>query len=96
MGVFELNLFVEISILVSFLVSFILNWIGFLVGYCLGNTYAARYGSTAGFGLSLIKWAFLIKVGISFLFCCNVCHLELHNNQNVETYLLNFHHNTLR
>ncbi|XP_065058896.1 NEDD4 family-interacting protein 1-like isoform X2 [Rhopilema esculentum] len=44
-----------------FFLSFILNWIGFLVGYCLGNTYAAKYGSTAGFGLSLIKWAFLIK-----------------------------------
>ena len=44
------------------LVAFLLNWIGFLAGYCFGGSLAAQYGALSGFGLSLIKWAFLIKV----------------------------------
>ena len=47
--------------------SFILNWIGFLVGFCLGSTLAAQNGALCGFGLSLIKWALVIQVGLFIL-----------------------------
>ena len=45
------------------LVSFIFNWVGFLIAYCFTNTLSSQYGAITGFGLSLVKWAFIMKVG---------------------------------
>ncbi|XP_046853453.1 NEDD4 family-interacting protein 1-like isoform X2 [Xenia sp. Carnegie-2017] len=44
-----------------FFVSFIFNWIGFIFAYCVTDTIAGRYGALSGFGLSLIKWVFILK-----------------------------------
>ncbi|XP_028409360.1 NEDD4 family-interacting protein 2-like [Dendronephthya gigantea] len=44
-----------------FLVSLIFNWIGFIFAYCVTDTVAGRYGALSGFGLSLIKWVFILK-----------------------------------
>ncbi|CAB3978271.1 NEDD4 family-interacting 1-like [Paramuricea clavata] len=44
-----------------FLVALIFNWIGFIFAYCVTDTIAGRYGALSGFGLSLIKWVFILK-----------------------------------
>lgn len=45
------------------LVAFLFNWIGFCLSFCLTNTIAGRYGAICGFGLSLIKWILIVRVG---------------------------------
>lgn len=47
------------------LVAFLFNWIGFCLSFCLTNTIAGRYGAICGFGLSLIKWILIVRVGLS-------------------------------
>lgn len=44
-------------------VAFLFNWIGFCLSFCLTNTIAGRYGAICGFGLSLIKWILIVRVG---------------------------------
>lgn len=51
----------------TFSVSFIFNWVGFIFAYCVTNTIAGRYGALSGFGLSLIKWVFIIKVNLRII-----------------------------
>ena len=43
-------------------VSFLFNWMGLLATLCLSETVAGRLGAIAGFGLSIIKWAAILKV----------------------------------
>lgn len=50
------------------LVAFLFNWIGFCLSFCLTNTIAGRYGAICGFGLSLIKWILIVRVGFRLLF----------------------------
>eukprot|EP00054_Salpingoeca_dolichothecata_P037134 m.9871 g.9871 ORF g.9871 m.9871 type:complete len:197 (-) comp7279_c0_seq1:77-667(-) len=45
----------------TFMISFFLYWIGYLCSYCLSTSIAGRCGAVAGFGLCLIKVAFLFK-----------------------------------
>jgi len=51
----------DFGFMACFLLSFLLNWIGFLAGYCFSSSLACQYGALSGFGLSLVKWGFLIK-----------------------------------
>lgn len=44
--------------------AFLFNWIGFCLSFCLTNTIAGRYGAICGFGLSLIKWILIVRVGL--------------------------------
>lgn len=46
----------------SVTVSFLFNWIGFLVSLCISNTVAGRCGAISGLGLSIVKWAAIVKV----------------------------------
>ena len=43
-------------------VSFLFNWMGLLATLCLSETVAGRLGAIAGFGLSIVKWAAILKV----------------------------------
>lgn len=45
----------------SFLVSFFFNWIGFFTCICLMPTMAGKYGALSGFGLSMVKWATIVR-----------------------------------
>lgn len=45
----------------TFFLSFFLNWVGFLMAYCFSRTIAGKCGATSGFGLGLIKLAFLLR-----------------------------------
>lgn len=46
-----------------FLVALLFNWIGlFSALCCLTVTIAGRAGAISGFGLSVVKWAFLVMV----------------------------------
>eukprot|EP00123_Amoebidium_parasiticum_P022777 comp9480_c0_seq1/m.4523 comp9480_c0_seq1/g.4523 ORF comp9480_c0_seq1/g.4523 comp9480_c0_seq1/m.4523 type:complete len:220 (-) comp9480_c0_seq1:96-755(-) len=45
----------------AFFLSFFLNWVGFLLAYCFSRTIAGKCGATSGFGLGLIKLAFLLR-----------------------------------
>ncbi|CAD5114112.1 DgyrCDS3257 [Dimorphilus gyrociliatus] len=47
--------------LVCFLISFLFNCIGLLFSVCISHTIAGRSGALAGFGLSMIKWVFIVK-----------------------------------
>jgi len=51
----------DASFMFSFLLSLIFNWIGFLISYCFTNNLASYYGAISGFGISLVKWAFIAK-----------------------------------
>lgn len=51
----------HVHFLFSFLMSFIFNWIGFLISYCFSTNLSSYYGAVTGFGLSLVKWGFLMK-----------------------------------
>ncbi|XP_057313503.1 NEDD4 family-interacting protein 1-like [Hydractinia symbiolongicarpus] len=51
----------DVGFIFSFLVAFIFNWIGFLVAYCFTTSLSSNYGAISGFGLSLVKWAFIVK-----------------------------------
>lgn len=58
------------------LVAFLFNWIGFCLSFCLTNTIAGRYGAICGFGLSLIKWILIVRVGFRlFQFFSNIIYL---------------------
>lgn len=45
-------------------VAFVFNWLGFFAAYCMTKTVAGRYGAISGFGLSVVKWVLILKVGI--------------------------------
>ncbi|XP_064608514.1 NEDD4 family-interacting protein 1-like [Liolophura sinensis] len=47
--------------LCTFVISFLFNWIGFLVSLCISNTVAGRCGAISGLGLSIVKWAAIVK-----------------------------------
>lgn len=51
----------DASFMFSFLLALIFNWIGFLISYCFTNNLASYYGAISGFGISLVKWAFIAK-----------------------------------
>jgi hypothetical protein len=44
-------------------VCFFFNWIGLLACMCFIRSIAGRFGALSGFGLSLVKWVVIIKVG---------------------------------
>ncbi|XP_067948152.1 NEDD4 family-interacting protein 1-like [Watersipora subatra] len=51
----------ELEFLCCFFVALLFNWIGLFAALCcLTATIAGRAGAIAGFGLSVIKWAFLV------------------------------------
>lgn len=56
-------------------VAFLFNWIGFCLSFCLTNTIAGRYGAICGFGLSLIKWILIVRVGAAE-FVAHLTHYE--------------------
>lgn len=45
----------------SFLISFFFNWIGFFACICLMPTVSGKYGALSGFGLSMVKWATIVR-----------------------------------
>ncbi|KAI0215870.1 NEDD4 family-interacting protein 1 [Lamellibrachia satsuma] len=47
--------------LCTFIISFLFNWMGLLATLCLSETVAGRLGAIAGFGLSIVKWAAILK-----------------------------------
>lgn len=51
----------DVGFILCFLMAFIFNGLGFLVAYCSTNTLSSHYGAFSGFGLSLVKWAFIVK-----------------------------------
>ena len=55
----------------SFMVSFFFNWIGFFTCICLMPTMAGKYGALSGFGLSMVKWATIVRVCLLFYFFLN-------------------------
>jgi len=51
----------ELEFLCCFLVALLFNWIGLFAALCcLTVTIAGRAGAISGFGLSVVKWAFLV------------------------------------
>ncbi|XP_076047687.1 nedd4 family interacting protein [Oratosquilla oratoria] len=46
---------------IAFGAAFVFNWIGFIMLLCFCHTVAGRTGALAGFGLSLAKWAVIVK-----------------------------------
>lgn len=57
----EENVGTDIGFILCFLMSFIFNGLGFIVAYCSTSTLSSHYGAFSGFGLSLVKWAFIVK-----------------------------------
>ena len=51
----------DAAFMFSFLLALIFNWLGFLVSYCFTRSLAAYYGAISGFGMSLVKWAFIAQ-----------------------------------
>jgi len=51
----------DAAFMFSFLLALIFNWLGFLVSYCFTRSLASYYGAIAGFGISLVKWAFIAQ-----------------------------------
>jgi len=51
----------DAAFMFSFLLALIFNWIGFLVSYCFTRSLASYYGAISGFGISLVKWAFIAQ-----------------------------------
>ncbi|KAA0195428.1 hypothetical protein HAZT_HAZT002145 [Hyalella azteca] len=45
----------------SFAAAFLFNWVGFVVLVCFCHSVAGRSGALAGFGLSLAKWALIMR-----------------------------------
>ncbi|KAF6031225.1 NDFIP1 [Bugula neritina] len=51
----------ELEFLCCFLVALLFNWIGLFAALCcLTVTIAGRAGAVSGFGLSVVKWSFLV------------------------------------
>ncbi|CAL4060209.1 unnamed protein product [Meganyctiphanes norvegica] len=46
---------------VAFAAAFVFNWVGFVLLLCFCHTVAGRTGALAGFGLSLAKWAVIVR-----------------------------------
>ncbi|KAK8384780.1 hypothetical protein O3P69_014376 [Scylla paramamosain] len=46
---------------VAFVAAFVFNWVGFVLLLCFCHTVAGRTGALAGFGLSLAKWAAIVR-----------------------------------
>jgi len=57
----EQSLGTDVGFLFFFLLAFIFNWIGFFIAYCFTSSYSSHYGAISGFGLSLVKWAFIMN-----------------------------------
>jgi len=51
----------DAAFMFSFLLALIFNWLGFLVSYCFTRSLASYYGAISGFGISLVKWAFIAQ-----------------------------------
>ncbi|XP_064118385.1 NEDD4 family-interacting protein 2-like [Macrobrachium nipponense] len=51
----------DIMFFVAFAAAFIFNWVGFVLLLCFCHTVAGRTGALAGFGLSLAKWAVIVR-----------------------------------
>jgi len=49
--------------MMAFAAAFLLNWVGFVVLVCFCRSVAGRCGALAGFGLSLAKWAVIMRGG---------------------------------
>lgn len=62
----EENLGTDIGFILCFLLSFLFNGLGFIVAYCSTSTLSSHYGAVSGFGLSLVKWAFIAKHKLMF------------------------------
>lgn len=45
----------------AFAAAFFFNWVGFVVLVCFCHSVAGRSGALAGFGLSLSKWAVIVR-----------------------------------
>lgn len=45
----------------SFAAAFFFNWVGFVMLICFCHSVAGRSGALAGFGLSLAKWAVIVR-----------------------------------
>lgn len=55
------NIGTDIGFILCFLAAFVFNGLGFIFAYCSTNTLSSHYGAISGFGLSLVKWAFIVK-----------------------------------
>ncbi|KAK7065766.1 NEDD4 -interacting protein, partial [Halocaridina rubra] len=51
----------DIMFFIAFAAAFIFNWVGFVLLLCFCHTVAGRTGALAGFGLSLAKWAVIVR-----------------------------------
>ncbi|EDQ87718.1 uncharacterized protein MONBRDRAFT_33280 [Monosiga brevicollis MX1] len=51
----------DLTFVCTFMVAFFLSWLGYLFTLCMGQTIAARTGGLAGFGLHMVKLAFLLQ-----------------------------------
>jgi hypothetical protein len=52
-----------LSFIVNVFTSFFFQFVGFLLTYLLHTTHAAKFGSRAGLGLTLIQYGFYSRVG---------------------------------
>uniref|UniRef100_A0A8C2WN79 Nedd4 family interacting protein 1, like n=1 Tax=Cyclopterus lumpus TaxID=8103 RepID=A0A8C2WN79_CYCLU len=52
--------------MLTFFMAFLFNWIGFFMSLCVTTSAAGRYGAISGFGLSLIKWIFIVRFSTYF------------------------------
>ncbi|TNN47276.1 NEDD4 family-interacting protein 1-like [Liparis tanakae] len=52
--------------MLTFFMAFLFNWIGFFMSFCVTTSAAGRYGAISGFGLSLIKWIFIVRFSTYF------------------------------
>eukprot|EP00127_Corallochytrium_limacisporum_P000958 Clim_evm42s33 gene=Clim_evmTU42s33 len=46
-----------------FMLAFLFNWFGYIAAYFFSNTIAGKCGATAGLGIDMIKWGFLLRYG---------------------------------
>lgn len=51
----------DAAFMFSFLLALIFNCLGFLVAYFFTRSLASYYGAISGFGISLVKWAFIAQ-----------------------------------
>ncbi|KAF2357143.1 hypothetical protein FHG87_012103 [Trinorchestia longiramus] len=60
-GAHEDLLGTDMLFFLSFAAAFLFNWVGFVVLVCFCHSVAGRSGALAGFGLSLAKWALIMR-----------------------------------
>lgn len=51
----------DAAFMFSFLLALVFNWLGFLLSYCFTRSLSSYYGAISGFGMSLVKWAFIAQ-----------------------------------